>query len=179
MNSVARVAKRYAQAFLNIYKQKLSDSIMRSVQEAALFLEKHSDILVFLQLSVINDSAKKHMLQELIKQFGLAQLLEPLVDLLLKHKRAFILKESLEQLYKLYHEQEEIVEFEIASSYPLDKISLGVITDFLALRTGKKIRAYTKIDPTLIAGIAMKSAVYMWESSVRKQLAKIQKLGRQ
>jgi ATP synthase F1 delta subunit len=170
------LAKKYAQAFLDTYAHLVTDEVIQAVKAAALFLAKRNDSLFFLRLSVINEDTKKSMLLEVARLFDLQKSLAPLLELLARHNRAFLLKDVLEQMCILYNERMNIMEFNVDGVYALNENELLQIRQFLAAKTGKKIVLYPGIEPSLIAGISIKSSTLMWEFSVRKQLDQLKAL---
>ncbi len=170
------LAKKYAQAFLDTHGHLITHDVVQAVKEAALFLAKRNDSLFFLRLSVINEDTKKSMLLEIARLFGLQEPLAPLLDLLARHNRAFLLKEVLEQMYILYNERMNIMEFNVEGVYPLNENELLNIRQFLEAKTGKKIILNPVIDASLVAGLSIKSTTLMWEFSVRKQLDQLKAL---
>ena len=167
------IIKRYAQAFLNCFS--LNDSDMAQIKEARRYLESHEEIFSLLKVPALDGKIKKDALVAcLVSRFKLPASFEPLITVLVAHKRADLISNVLAQIEIMYHEQKGIETFAISSATALNTNDISTIQLFLASKTQHTIVCSTQIDPSLIAGIRMQSADRMWEYSIRKQLATLQ-----
>jgi len=170
------IAKRYAQAFLNLYIQKLTDVDLVNVGAAIDFLAKNRSILALLKVPHITAEDKIAALEQIIiiKQ-GLPTVFKKLIVVLVHHKRAALLLETLEQLTQLYNAHKHVELYKISSSHALDESDLQALQKFLAQKTGHLVYYTYTIDPRLIAGVRMQSDQRLWEYSIKKQLASLPK----
>lgn len=97
-------------------------------------------------------------------------LFEPIIDLLLKDKRIFLLPRVIYHVCRLYLEKNNIMHFTVESPIVLHADEMSVLQDFLARKTGKKILFSVKRNKDLIAGLRVYSDTYGFEHSIRKQL---------
>lgn len=169
MNSkVTIVAKKYAQAFANIFLDTLSLQDYDNMQMAAANINKQ--VLFFLRLPVLDSSVKKNALNTLSKRFKLPSSVQRLLHVLLHDNRLFLICDVLRYICSLYRQYKHISEFAIISSHPLTKDKIEVIKHFLVQMTRQNIMYTYKIDKELIAGIRLQSDTFLWEYSIRQRL---------
>ena len=164
------LARRYAQAFFNVYRQDMRDEHLPFIKKAVIFLRGHSTWSTFFDFSTARVDQQKQMIKSLLKHFELPNKLEPLVVLLCVHKRMILLPEVLAQLAGLFLAYNGLVEFTITSMPQLADEQLQILIDFLQRRSEKKVRYTCIVDQRLIAGIRAQSSLLLWEYSIAKKL---------
>ncbi len=170
MTGLLLVAKKYAQAFLNVYADELSlDDFKRICVAAGMLRDKR--IAFFLRLSAIDAETKRAALYEFLQTTQIHPLCKKLVDLLLEDNRSFLIHPVLVYLCVFYKKRKGVAQFTIASSHPLKQEELEILQQFLVKLIGCYIIYSSKIDKKLIAGIRLQSNEFLWEHSIRKQLA--------
>lgn len=174
MNGTQLLARRYAQAFMNVHGTDISKDMFKRVREIALFLQNHKRSLFILQLPYITNEKKHSILHELlIKQFKLPASFDALITQLIDDKRSLLIGQVIEQMSKLYMKLHNIEQFLITSAHELTQQQLDEIQRYLADRLGKDIIYEYKIDKTLIAGIRLLSDFHVWEYSIAQQLHRV------
>lgn len=174
MNNVSLISKRYALAFLNIFS--LSREQIDRIKQAISFLDQHDEVFLMLKIPLLAAAKKEEALHDyLINKYALPESFSVLIRVLSAEKRLFIINEVMRWIVQLYQENKEIELFEIASADSLAPEDVRVIEKFLADSTGHSIITQQKIDRDLIAGIRLKSTQHLWEYSIRKQLAAVQR----
>jgi ATP synthase F1 delta subunit len=170
----AVVAKKYAQAFLNVFDKQITYEDFTHFCLAADFFTQNKQLLFFLSWPIINTQLKVKALKEALKVFRLnKQCFGTLIDLLATHKRTFLIMEVLKQLCVQYKVRHNIMKFSIRSSHELEKEDLDILSQFLVNLTAKDIIYDYAIEKKLIAGIRLQSSTYLWECSINKQLMQI------
>jgi ATP synthase F1 delta subunit len=172
---VSPIAKKYAHAFMNIYSSALSETDLIAIQEAQQFLQTHKRILFFLQLPQCKKKVAE-MVEDLMRYFTLPHVLASLFLLLIQHNRSFYIPAVLFFIGVLYRTSRDIVHFLIISSHRLTGDQRAGIEAFLAYITHKNSTCTYMVQKKVIAGIRMQSDEYIWEYSVRKQLASLRAL---
>jgi len=170
------LARRYAKAFNNVFSVNLSLTDVENIAQAADYLALRRRTRFFLRLPVIDVSIKKQVLDLVCKRFSLPLSVEKIIDLLLIHKRSYLLHYVFFYLVELYYAHHAIEIFTITSSHQLSQASSEVIKNFLARRTGSTVIYTNKIDQKLIAGIRLESKSFLWEYSIRKHLRRVRQL---
>jgi len=170
------VAKRYAIAYLNLSLENLNDQDLLKIRVAYDFLVDNREAFFLLTLPNISLSDKTYLIDIFLKKFNLSFDLKNLFLLLVEHNRIYLLKDILKAIIDDYQARRNIMIFDISSSNYLDKNDIDVISKFLYKNTKNEILPIYKIDKTLIAGIKLQSGSFLWEYSIKKQLAGTKKL---
>lgn len=171
MNSAESVlAKRYAQAYLNVYVDSISYKDFRLMRDAALFFAAQRQLLFFLNWPAIKTSTKISALRQAMAYCQMPESFNRLIDLLASHKRMFLIIKILACICEIYEKKHAIGQVTITSSHPIEPQELNVMQQFLANKTGLSIIYDYKIDKKLIAGIRLQSDTFLWEYSINKQL---------
>jgi F-type H+-transporting ATPase subunit delta len=169
------VSLKYAQAFVNLYLEDISQESFSNIKNLEFFFDTHKKAIYFLSVPNIQKETKLKLLNEIFEQFKLENLLAPLVKVLAQQKRLFLIDEILKDIRLLYKERKNIMTFKITSSHQINEQDLEIIENFLENKTGKKIIYYYNIDKSLIAGIKLKSSTLLWEYSIFKQCDNLRK----
>jgi F-type H+-transporting ATPase subunit delta len=164
------LACRYAQAFINVFLDKLSPEDINAIDCTARYLAEHARIIFLLTVPALDDSKKKQAIEQLCAQFNVSEQVKKFMFVLIDHKRAVLLALALRCIVVLYKKEKNILTFSITTAQEVDKNELSVMQQFLARQTGSDIVYTHKVDPTLIAGVRMQSNFYVWEHSVKKHL---------
>lgn len=170
------LARRYAKAFNNVFAADLTLTDVENIAQAADYLALRRRTRFFLRLPVIDTLVKKQVLDLVCKRFSLPLSVEKVIDLLLLHKRSYLVHYVFSYLVELYYAYHAIEIFTITSSHQLPQASSEVIKNFLARKTGSTIIYTNKIDQKLIAGIRLESKLFLWEYSIRKHLRRMRQL---
>lgn len=168
-SAINPLAKKYATAYLAIFYDKLSIDLINRLHNAAQFFS-NQPITFFLKLPFIDDQTKKNSLLSWVNHYQLPDSLEKLIDLLLAHKRTFLLPEIIPLIIKYYYHQAGIMPVTIATSHSVDTQELEKIKLFLEKETHRSIIYNHRIDKKLIAGIRINNDHYIWEDSLAKKL---------
>lgn len=164
------VAKKYAQAFMNIHLDQLTLDDCCAFEKARQFLQTHHKALFFLQIPQFTSATKKAMVDDIITRFIMPQSIASLLLLLITHGRSFYIPRVLFFVIQLYKKHHAIVDFSVVSSHALDESKALCIKKFLKHITGKQVVCTYSVNNYLIAGVRMRSDEYMWEYSVRKHI---------
>jgi len=170
------LARKYADAFVNIFGDELTVDDARVMQATGDFLASKHSALFFLRLPIIKDAVKREVLVHVAYEFKLPTTVHILIDVLLHDKRASLIPSILHAISKLYYKRTDIASFTITSSHALSQEQLDRLVGFLEAWTQRAILYTHAIDPTLIAGIRMQSDTLLWEYSIHRKLAQIQQL---
>ncbi len=170
------VAKKYAQAFLNLFFSQITSTDVQKIATAQLFLQNHRKSLFFVQLPQFTDAIRLSMIEDLIGYLSLPQECIKIFLLLIKENRSYLMPDVLFFIVSLYKERVNAVDFAVTTACPLDETQKNSINMFLGRIVHKNSSCTYAIDRTLIAGIRAQSVEYMWEYSVRKQLMRLRAL---
>jgi F-type H+-transporting ATPase subunit delta len=167
------LSRTYAHAFEDLFTTQLSEEVIQRLKKAAQVLEQQRSLPFYLSLTIISDAQKEKALRGFFDAFGCAELIEPLLLLLAKSKRLFLISEIVRQIVEVYMDRRGIVEAQLKTAQPLTVEEQQFFEQYLCLRTSKKVRLTQEIDSALIAGVRVESATWLWEYSVAQQLRMI------
>jgi ATP synthase F1 delta subunit len=173
--TISNLASKYANAFLNLYIDKISIDDFHNIENAnKFFSDNKKEVFLFLKLSAISVEAEQKSLNKLFEKLNLIEQFNDLSRLLIAHKRAILLKDVFEKICDFYQHRRKIEIFEIRCPHALDLKELDVVNKFLegAIRQ-KGVYFKFQVDQALIAGIRMQSNHYLWEYSVKQKLKKL------
>ncbi len=169
------VAKKYAQAFLNIAGDSFGVDDFKKVCALATFLKQHRAHLFFLRSPAGEERTINAFLERLLAPFGPQTPITKLVMVLARHRRLFLLSLVVQRLCQLYAQQHHITHFYMESSHELSDKERAELAAFLVRSTHDMIVYDYARDPRLIAGIRLRSDILLWEYSVNAQLKQITK----
>lgn len=165
------LSRKYARAFLNIFKKDITLEFIQKVSKLSEFLNSHKQSEVYLRMSMISQKKKKEVLLKIFSEFDLEHsALEKLLDVLLIKNRVQFISTILNQIVVKYNKQNNIVEAQFRYSHELDDITKKTISDFFQQKLGLHIIYKYILDKSLIAGVRLNTDDNLWEYSIRQQL---------
>lgn len=169
------LVRKYATAFVNVFGAGITQADISNIQQCAQKLDSVPNLSFFLQLTSLSEELKKEALKKIIiTQCGLPSYYSSLIDLLIAHKRSFLITPIMFKIHKLAMRKQGFALFNISSSSELSQDQKTTILHFLEQKTGLHILADYTTDTKLIAGVRMQSSTFLWEQSVRKYLAEVE-----
>lgn len=170
----ADLCEKYAQAYLNLFEDKLSLADAENFMRAYQFLHGHHKITFFLKLSALSDEIKIKHLKLLCDKFSLPESVDDLIQLLLVHRRSSLFEYILQRISALYKKRVGIHDFAVNSAVALSEQDKEHIQDFLARTTGHDNIYTYHVDTRLIAGVRLQSQTLLWEHSIAQQLRQLE-----
>lgn len=168
-----RLAKRYARAWMFCCADQLDEVHLAAFCEAVKYLKNNAQIGFMLKLSIIEDEMKRRVLHILGDRYALPKGYDRLCDLLITHKRSFLLARVLAAIVDYYWEYNHIECFVVTSVSSLSDDQMRDCKEILMSLCASKVCCKYSIDPGLIAGIRMQSPHFLWEHSINKQIRMI------
>lgn len=96
------------------------------------------------------------------------------VALLADNGRLGVLPEITEMFRHLRHQQEQVLDVEVTSAFPVTEEQAADIRQTLEAKYGKKVEiASTRVDPELIGGVSIRVGDEVIDASVRGKLAQL------
>lgn len=169
------VARRYAQAYYNIFGHELTFAYFEALLKAEQFIHEHKEIISWLKVPAMPDEAKLSALVKLlIDEYACPQSLKNLIQILIQDNRSYLINIVLQEIADIYQERSDLHLFTISTSHKLLPEQCDALAKFLQHnKPGAVIRRHV-VDKDLIAGIRMQSNLELWEYSVRKDLRAIE-----
>lgn len=167
------LSHKYAQAFVNIFKEKLEYQDIERLYEWRNFFKTHDHLMFYLKLSTITDAVKITALIKTRSHYKLESSFDKLIKLLLESKRISLLPQVLKFISDAYEKYLNIIEFTFASAHELGDSEKDTFRKFLEAKVGKTIIAKAVVDKSLIAGVKLYSNELLWEYSIKKYIDSI------
>lgn len=175
MNGVKNIlARRYAQAFLQVFSEKITKKDLDSFKQAGAFLKQRPHGMFLMELSLIPEDVKHRSLDELCQKFNLPQGCKKLCFLLIKSQRFSLLADVFSHIVAFKEQELAMTHFKVTSSSELSDTQKKQIIGFLDKRVHGSIDCDYQVDTSLVAGIRLQSASLLWEKSVKKRLRALQ-----
>ncbi len=164
------LSHKYAQAFINVFIEQLNYEDIDKIYSWLNFFKTRDYLMFYLRLPTIKDDEKYKALIKTREHYHLKDSFDKLIKLLLEHKRIVLLPQVLRSIIEIYKCCLNIVEFTFSSAQDLTEEDYKLFKSFLENKTSKAIRAHTKIDKNLIAGVKLYSDQLLWEYSIKKYI---------
>lgn len=168
------LSKRYAQAFLSLYDEKITPKVLDSLCDLLSFLKRRRPSFVLLFCPTLSTEQKLALLQKGLEYYNLADFLTPIITLLFNHKRIELAKPVLEQIIRLHYNQHDVVPVVMGTSHEIsdqEKKELSVFAQ--SLFKAATIKPTFVVQKELISGIRIKSENVLWERSLASVLDSI------
>jgi len=168
------IARKYAQAFIDLFSNKLDLRIPEDIDKINTFisyLHDHRKSLFYADLKLLKLQKRQEIFHELIDKFELKSEFKKLTDLLILHQRTFLLHDILELIVKLYLDKMNVIPFTVFTSHKISTGQEEALIAFLEQKSNKKVIIKSQLDKHLIAGIKAISPEFEWEHSIRKKLS--------
>ncbi len=172
--TLSPISKKYAQAYLQEYQDDLSIDQVQNFKNVIAFCRDYHNFLSILSILAEKQlGADMPLLHEMQEHFSLPKSIKKLIEILIKHKKLDIFAQVLQDIYCLYMLNSDILEVTITTADILEEDQKRKFENFFTKLSGKKIISTAMIDESLIAGIRMQSDFFLWEYSIKSQIAKI------
>src|SRR3990167_10882552 len=174
MNGKDKLASRYAQAFVNLYADKITESEFFNIMQAHDILSEDNDILLLLEFPFAKED-KKTFINKFLKKFSLIEEFFNLIVMLIETNRIVLFVEILEFILWEFQDYTKKIYFDIAASDELSKSEIEIIKRFLMKLSNSDIIYKYSIDKKLIAGLRALSSNFLWQYSVSSIFQKLKR----
>jgi len=165
-----RIALRYAQALMDIGKEKNSVAEIASDMKVVFdALHDVHELKAMLHTPVIRPDVKRKVVHEVFQKHVSKDVMR-FMDLLLKKGRGNVLDLTAAQFLRLLDEDTNTVSAVVTSARTLDESAKQQIVAKLEKMTTKKVRASYGIDPALRGGFVAKVGDTLIDASLQHQL---------
>ncbi len=163
-----RIAKRYAQAFLNTTQVEYAQ--IERIEASGKNLAHHLGALFYLKVPLKQDFGLIKAVDAFLARYRISTLLKKLVHLLARHNRLALLADVLQSIAQVYRARNNLLVCTVLSSSPLSTSQKKQIEQSIASRLQVTPYVTYGTDENLIAGIRIEAQYCVWEYSVAKKL---------
>jgi F-type H+-transporting ATPase subunit delta len=170
------LSRKYADAFLNLYMDSVTDEMITQLEELSAYLKSHKSSLVFFGLHHIAVEEKLRLFETIVEHTKPSIFTRNLFRLLIRHNRVVLCPHIIDMICTLYRKRKNIMMFDVQTSHSLGTRDIECIRTFLNKKTNKRTVCTQRINQKLIAGIRLQSETLLWEYSINKQLKTLAQL---
>jgi F-type H+-transporting ATPase subunit delta len=168
------LARRYAKALVEIGRER--DALEKYGQDLAALCELMATSRDFREVlinPVFTKEDKKSIAGRILVTLQADRMVINFVNLLIDRKRI----DQLTGIEKAFREEVDVIRGitrgEVVSAQPLSEEQLGRVTDALSQISAKKVIVTTKVDASLIGGLAAKVGDKVFDGTIRTQLSRL------
>lgn len=170
----SKIAKKYARAFLNVYKDECTSEYIDTLVTFSDFISRNRLLEATLTLPSLSMEKKVSIVDSIAQKLYLSDGMKNLIFLLLKSKRIDLLVEIVKQILFLYMEKEKKYYFKVTTSHEISEKERDKVLEFINKNVKNHITASFFVDKSLISGIKIEGNTLLWERSIARQLRKIE-----
>jgi F-type H+-transporting ATPase subunit delta len=116
---------------------------------------------------------KRDAIEKILQGAGASTELLGLARLLVERHRILLAPEIAEEFSALVRERLGIVDAEVVSARPLGATVQDKVREALGRRTGRKVRAAFRVDPTVLGGLSARVGTTIYDGSLRGRLDRL------
>jgi F-type H+-transporting ATPase subunit delta len=168
--SVYRVARRYAQAALELAEeQKQGERLAGDLEMVLKAVKESPEFLALLKSPVISKEKKRTVLREVFKS-RIGDLSFRFLNMIVEKGREDVLADIISEYFRLRDDRLGIVTLDVRAATELSKSQQQTIVQRFEEMTQKKIRVTFSIDKQLKGGFVARIGDTVYDGSVRRQL---------
>ena len=177
--TLSAVAARYANALADVVTAPGSSvAPPRALEELRAFaaaLAESRALREALATPAVPGSRKKAVVGRIAERLGISRITRNFLFVLVDHHRAVLVDQIVHALEVALDERLGFARAEIVSPTELSEPQRGALETQLARLTGKRIRPYFSIDPSLIGGVVARIGSTIYDGSVRGRLHSLER----
>lgn len=168
------LVKKYTLGLVNALKDDEEFSqISQEFSKFSVLLSSHAELARALANPFIPAVRKMLILREVLAQMSMATKTTRFLLLLLEHDRFNLFPEILKSFPVLWHEKKGVSTFEVSSVVDLNEAQRQKLKRELERLEKRPVFLQFRIDPSLIAGLALRKGNVIYDASLRGHLRKL------
>ncbi len=165
------MAGRYATALFELARDENKlDETMDALAQLESLLNESEDLIRLVRSPIFSSDEQSAALTALGKQAAIPALTGNFLQLLVKNRRLFALRDIIAGFRSLLADYRDEVTAEVTSAVPLSDQQTDNLKATLKAKTGKDVSLTQSVDPTLLGGLIVKIGSRMVDSSIRTKL---------
>jgi F-type H+-transporting ATPase subunit delta len=167
------VARRYAQAFFSIAREKnLIDQLEQELQQVVETINSNGELRILMYHQLVAPQDKKAMIAQVFSGDVSETTLNFLYFIIDKYRISY-----LQEIYGAFvvyaNEARNIADAQVRSANALSDEEIKAIEQNLVKATGKNIRLSNEVDPNLIGGVVVRIGDKVIDGSIRRRLGRL------
>ena len=173
---MTRVSRRYALAFFRVVKERdLFEVVARDFRHLSLLIE-NPDFKAFLLNHLVTHKEAQDVIGTLSQRLSLEGLTRDFLSFLSQNKRLRAFPKIVEEFFRLYEEERNVVRARVVSAHPLAEKQLDVLKKTFQEKINKTIELTTLVDEKLLGGFMITIGPYLVDFSLSSRLNRMQTL---
>jgi F-type H+-transporting ATPase subunit delta len=166
------LSRRYARALLAATRGD-HDQVGDELRTLAEVMKQSAELAQTLANPAIPQSARRKVMEGLMKRLKVSETTEVFVRLLVDRDRLAALPDISRELDVMLDERAGRIAAEVVSAAPLTKTQVKELTTRLEKLSGRKVQLTTRQDPELLGGVVAKVGDVVYDGSLRRQLERL------
>jgi F-type H+-transporting ATPase subunit delta len=170
----SKIATRYAKAAFEIALEKDGHVRLRNdINTLSSVLIENPNLSEYLNNTVISNENKRQTIKRLFSDV-FSPLTMDFIRLVINNDREKHIPAMCRQIEKLYKQHENIYSLNLSTAFELDDKVKGKISNVVKkAMDATKIEMEENIDESIIGGFILRTEEFMYDASLKNQLAKI------
>lgn len=165
------IVKMYAEALAGAVKdQREFEAVGAEIRAFLDLYLSREDLRRALIRPFVNARKRGAILEAVLARGGTGPKATRFLTLLLGHKRLRLLPEIVEALPKAWSEKQGVVTFEVTSAVAMTDEQKARLSKVLEASAKKPVRLVSKIDPSVVGGLALRKGHIVYDASVEGEL---------
>ena len=172
--SLRTVARSYARAFFDTLQDP--SALERHESELSALggaVRSSRELREFLAAPQLPPEMKRNAIEKILQGTGAGGECLRLARFLVERHRILLAPEIAQEFSALVRERLGIVDAEVVSARPLAETVQEKVRQALGRRTGRKVRAAFRVDPTVLGGLRAQVGTTIYDGSVRGRLGRL------
>jgi F-type H+-transporting ATPase subunit delta len=165
------MAGRYATALFELARDENKlDETARALSALEALLSENEDLTRLVRSPIFSAPEQAGAIAAIAGQASLPALTANFLQLLVKNRRLFALRDVISDFRKLLAHHRNEMTAEITSAVALTDAQTEELKAVLKVKTGRDITLNTHVDPSILGGLIVKIGSRMVDSSIRTKL---------
>ena len=166
------MAGRYAMALFELaHDTNQLDETAAALRTIEVLLNESQDLSRLVRSPVFSASEQASAIIAIAKQAQLPTLISNFLQLLVKNRRLFALRDIISGFRTLLADYRNEVTAEITSAVQLNEAQAEDLKATLKAKTGRDITLNLRVDPSILGGLIVRIGSRMVDSSIRTKLS--------
>lgn len=168
------VANHFAMALLDSAARPSSglgpEAVLSQVESFAAALKSSPELRTVMLSPAVPFAQKRKLLTRLGAELGIHSLVRDFLLVVTRHRRLPLLSAMAQRIEALIDERHGVVRAQVSSAQALDDDRRKALEAAIGRKTGKQVRCEFEVDPSLLAGVAVRVGSSVLDGSVKGQL---------
>ena len=173
-SGVGNVAQRYAAALYDLADEKGAiDTVAADLNSLQAMIAASDDFRRFIKSPIINRNDQSKGIAALADKAQLSPISRQFLGLVTVNRRLFALGEMIRGFHAILADRRGHTAAEVTAAAPLSDSQTMALTEALKKSLGRNVQLVTKVDPSILGGLIVKTGSRMVDSSIKSKLQRL------